>query len=533
MTRKSYSSAVSVILLAASCQLASAFQAKTVSASKSVDPARIHALLDLLPGLPVEYRADITFRILQQWPNSVAWRTQVQLLTDLFDDARQAKYSSAVVNADGNNGTVAHQQALDLGWSPLDTLDIQSRVISLLRDRAPAKSWNLLQEVSLPTRRAACKDSLTETFSSYYAVMMSSLQSVKGPTLPNGEIKAAYLADQAAHLIAPAQVQAFVDSLVIMGLPPQDLAPVVDQLVARLPLVEGSDREMYGAEEGKEQRLTSAIGRLVAKERQSGIDPTAFLLAYRAFLKRNLQLSGCADKSLDRQSEASAFNSLDPEHIGDPPKPVRSLSAEEIKPSSGGDSALSERIDSEAAIHPEGHRIALVFMANQKATHASDAPDDYLQPRPEDVDALLRYAVDDSRLETLSPLARYENQGATIELLITLLPPGPSFQDAVDAEMAWLNLNPVEDISPESWLRPFKTLLQISRPIDAEHLQAVKEAAMKRGGMIMMPNPQSSMIRETMRRYRSDRIISAYLTFEETFHPAYVTFEESRRHVPF
>jgi len=76
-------------------------------------------------------------------------------------------------------------------------------------------------------------------------------------------------------------------------------------------------------------------------------------------------------------------------------------------------------------------------------------------------------------------------------------------------------------------------LLQISRPIDPQRSLEVRQAALKTGGAILLPNPQAPMIRETMRRYQSDRIIAAYVCFESTFHPPYVTLWESLNHPPF
>lgn len=530
MIRTSYSRVIQWCWALLLCPCALAFQARTPP-PKSRDAEKIQDVLDRLSGVPVEYRADIEFRILEEWPTVLPWKTQKRMLEDLFSDATLARYSSPVVEAGGGHSTVAHQQKLDLIWHPLDTLDIQARIVSIMRSHYPAESWDMLQQMTLPAHRATCKEGLVETSTPYYTVMASSLRNMPGPRVPNGEVKAAYLAEEATRLNTPAQLRAYAESLAGMNLSAQDFSLVLDQLTARLSLASGSDREMYGAEQGEEQRLTSAIGQLEEKARQVGVNPVPFLSAYRAFLVRNLHTAACADRSLNRQSETAAFNSLDHAAIGDG-KAINPLSANEISPDGVGDSAHSEEITSGLAVLPEGHRIALVFAANRKADHASDSPDDYLQPRPEDVDALLRYAVDDSALDQMSPLARFENQNANVEFLITCLPPGPSFQDAVDAELALLNVNPVEQSSPESWLRPFMTLLQISRPISSDRLQQVKGEAVKSGGMIMMPNPQSRMIRDTMRRYQSDRVVSAYLAFEDLFHPAYVTFEESGKSPP-
>ena len=478
----------------------------------------------------MEYKADITFSILQKWPATVPLLKQKRLLEDLFEEAQQAKYSSAVIIAAGGGGTVAHQQELDLGWFPLDTEDIQARVVSLMRNRFKAESWSLLQQITLPNRRSTCEDDLTDTFSSYYTVMASSVQDYVGADLPNQQSKTNYLIDQVARLSSPMQVPDFIDSFVTLKLSLPELSAVIDQLVVRLPHVEGSDREMYGAE-GTQPKLTSALSRLISEEKQRGINPTPTLLAYRAFLTRNLHGIACADKSLNRPSEAMAFNAIDPLLIGDSPKPVEKLSAEQLKPTSVGSSAHIEMIGGAPELQQELHRIFLAFAANQQAIHQSDLPEDYVQPQPEDVYKVLSYRVDDSAQTDLSPLARYETKQSSLTLLTTLLPPGPSFEDATDSELAYLNLNPIEQDSPESWLRAFKSLLFISR-IGPTRMRTPREEVAKHGGMILQPSPNAQFIRDTMSRYQSDPVISTYIAFENTFHPECITFTESRQRAP-
>ncbi|MFZ0631135.1 MAG: hypothetical protein WA399_16640 [Acidobacteriaceae bacterium] len=506
-------------------------QSRTERAAAPVTQVQVRGFLNDISGLPVEYRADIAFRVLEGWSSLIPWNTERKLLEGIFEDAPQAKYPSAEMTADGRYTTVAHQQELDLHWSPLDTLDLQARVVSLMRRRAPLESWSLLQEIALPERRASCKDSLTDTFTPYYQVTASSLASFKSRFLPNGQTKSNWLVDQADRLRAPAQVKDFVDMLGGVDMSANDFSPVLGELLMQLTAIQGSDREMYAAEQGDKAALTASIGRLIGRERSLGIDPGPTLRAYREFLIANLHGLACADKTLDRGSEAAAFNGLDPQTIGIAPKPVAPLTAKSIAPAGTGDSASFENVSMDATTGA-AHRIIMVFSANQKAVHASDDPNDYLQPSPEDVQDLLQHFLNEPEADGQSPLAQFENRLATLEFLATVLPPGDSFADAIDAELNYLNLNPIEEISPESWLRPLKTLLQISRPIDPQRSLEVRQAALKTGGAILLPNPQALMIRETMRRYQSDRIIAAYLSFESTFHPPYVTLRESLNYPP-
>ncbi|MFP5227873.1 MAG: hypothetical protein ACLGXA_09610 [Acidobacteriota bacterium] len=493
----------------------------------------LQGLLDDLASVPVEYRADIIFQIIQGHANVMPTRIQERALKELFEDARQAKYSAPLITADGRYGTVSHQLELAFQWSPLDALDIQSRAVSLLRRHYPIEAWTMLQEIYLPSDRATCKDSLIPEFTPYYEVMVSSLAGMPDKILPNGQSKSNWLVDQVDHISSPAQLRAFADALVQVKLSGAELSPVIDELVIRLSLISGSDREMYGAEAGREGRLTASISRLVSTEKRASIDPTSLLSTYRAFLQRNLRDAACADVSLNRPDEASAFNSIDTTLIGGPSKTVRALSAKDLSPLSTGDSASFESIDAGDSVYPQERRIGLVYQANQRVSSHSTDPDDYLQPIPQDVEDVLLAASKNRSQQDASLLSRFEDHSEILETLLIMLPPGPSYRDAVDAEMEWLNQSGVEEGSPETWLRPFKSLLQISRPITAQNLEEITRAQLKSGGqMILMPNPDAVAVRQIMNRYRSDRVISVYLSFEDIFHPNYVAFQQSLRQPP-
>jgi hypothetical protein len=113
-----------------------------------------------------------------------------------------------------------------------------------------------------------------------------------------------------------------------------------------------------------------------------------------------------------------------------------------------------------------------------------------------------------------------------INLLVIALPPGPSFKDAIDAEDALLNLSPIEQQSPLSWLRIFQNLIVISRPTTVDEVTKLRNRSDSGEYMTMLPSPNAVFIRETLRRYQSDSVISAYLAYEDIFHPIYVSEDE-------
>jgi len=382
-----------------------------------------------------------------------------------------------------------------------------------------------MQQISLPTQRVDCIDNIAPILTPYYQVMASSLNAIKSTIVPDGRTKLAYLLQQIDEIKTPAQLQAFAKSVVAINLNAIQEIPILEAVVNRIGAINGSDREMSGVE-NEEHSLTGAIAGLVEAEKAHDISPIPLLVAYRALLIRNLHVTACADSTLDRFEEARSFNTLNPELIGEDPKPVRALLPQELTPISLEGVAKDEIIKVDGGIDAQLRRIGQVFIANQKAMYQSNSKEEYLQPNSLDVQDVLRHESDLAKNDSLSSVARFENQVATLNLLVIALPPGASFKDAIDAEVAFLNLNPIEQQSPLSWLRTFQGLILISRPTTVEVMAKLRNRSKNGEYMIMLPSPNALFIRETLRRYQSDPIISAYLEYEDIFHPVFVSEDE-------
>jgi hypothetical protein len=512
---------------------ASAVQEKPKS-SEAVRKAVIRDFADQLSSIPVEYHADLFFSMLSKEPNALSLPSQIRLLRELFERAptaqNQVPVSDAVIERES---TFSHQRTLDSSRVPFNTLDIQARTVSLLRSRSPVLSWNLLQQISLPTRRTDCTDGNTPNLTPYYQVMVSSLNAIKSTVVPDGRTKVAYLLQQINEITAPSQLQAFAKSVVTLDLSSNQKIPLFEAIVNRTGAINGSDREMFGAEnpENVDRLLTPSIAGLVESEKSDDISPVPLLRAYRAFLVRNLHTTACADSTSDRIAEATSFNALDPELIGEDPKPVRTLLPQELTPTSLAGVAKNEIIENDGRVSKQMRRIGQIWMANQKAMYQSNSTE-YLQPNPSDVQDVLKYASDLAKNDSLSDIARFEEQSGTLQNLVIALPPGPSFKDAIDAEVALLNLNPIEQQYPLSWLRTFRELIFISRPITVDVMAELQNRSKSGEYMITLPSPEAIFIQQTLRRYQSDPVISAYLAYEDIFHPLYVSEDEMARTPP-
>ncbi len=514
-----------MILVIGSISLqASAVQEKSKS-SDAVRKAAIRDFVDHLSSIPVEYQADLLFSMLSKEPNALSQQLQIRLLRELFERAptahNQVPVSDAVIERES---TFSHQKTLDSSTVPFNTLNIQARTVSLLRSRSPVLSWNLLQQISLPARRTDCTDGNIPNLTPYYQVMVNSLNSIKSTVVPDGRTKVAYLLQQINEIKTPSQLQAFAKSVVALDLSSNQKIPLFEAIVSRIGAMDGSDREMFGAEDSEnvDRLLTPAIAGLVESEKSENISPVPLLRAFRAFLVRNLHTTACADSTSDRIAEATNFNALDPALIGEDPKPVKSLLPQELTPISVGGVAKNEIIESDGGVSKQMHRIGQIWMANQKTMYQSNLTE-YLQPDPSDVQDVLKYASDLAKNDSLSDIARFEEQSGTLQDLVIALPPGPSFKDAIDAEVALLNLNPIEQQYPLSWLRQFRELIFISRPITVDVMAELQKRSKSGEIMITLPSPDAVFIQQTLRRYQSDPIISAYLAYEDIFHPLYVS----------
>jgi hypothetical protein len=523
-----------VILIIGSISLQASSVQERSKSSDAVRKAVIRDFADHLSSIPVEYQADLLFSMLSQEPSALSQQLQIRLLRELFERAPTAQDQVPVSDAvTERESTFSHQRTLDSSTVPFNTLEIQARAVSLLRSRSPVLSWNLLQQISLPIRRADCTDGNIPDLTPYYQVMVSSLNAINSTIVPDGRTKLAFLLQQINDIKTPPELQAFAKNVVTVHLDSNQKAPLFEAIVSRIGAVNGSDREMFGAEnpENVDHLLTSAIAGLVDSEKSDDIPPAPLLRAYRAFLVRNLHSTACADSTTDRIAEAKGFNALDPEVIGDDPKPVRTLLQEELTPTNLAGVAKDEIIQTDGRVSKQTHQIGQIWMANQKAMYQLNSTE-YLQPNPSDVQDVLKYASDLAKNDSLSDIARFEEQSGTLQNLVIALPPGPSFKDAIDAEVALLNLNPIEQQRPLSWLRQFRELIFISRPVTVDAMAELQNRSKSGEFMITLPSPDAVFIQQTLRRYQSDPIICAYLAYEDIFHPLYVSEDEMARTPP-
>jgi hypothetical protein len=475
-------------------------------------------LLDRIESLPIEYRADLTFTLLKQAPQRISRDRRNRLLNSIIADSYTAKYPLPLVYANSKRGTVDSQRALDLVWLPLDRASIEGTALALSLD-PPSKLWAAFDNVPIPRERTDCSESLTPDTRPYYRTMVRLLRKGLPGAYPNQRSAEDYLVEAVQRIESPAQLLGFVDAVNNYELDTNRQSDVIRALTSRIGILTPSDREMSGAE-GSNSDLTAAVELFVTKKRLSKLAAAALLHAYRRFLINGLQQEACDDFTLDRAAEARHFNALDTSLIGESPKPVGLLTEADLQATGRSGSAKDELIESDVLLRAQTHRLFQLFESNQENRYDPSSDQPPLQPESSDISDILSAAKDIPQTTDESLLSGYENRQALLMTALKILPSGPSFQDVVDAEVAFLNLNPVEESSPPAWLRALKDLVLISRRFSMQGELAIR-ADEQNGKRRITPSLDAAFIRSTLRRYQSDRIIAAYIAYEDTISPAY------------
>ncbi len=497
-------------------------QPKSKTTSRSVRPDQVRLLSERIASLPVEFRADLTFAALHDIPEAFSPTTRQRMLVDLFLAAPQAHYPSAILDGSFHNMSVQSQMALNLSISHLDTLDIQVRAVSMVRERSESTAWDMAQKIILPRHNSDCSDYGVADMRSYYKLLRVLINGQDAKAWRGAHSRELYVLNLIDSVSDVAALLALTKSLGGLDIDQSEMATILAKLAAKFAEMSASDREMSGVE--AEGLLTDAIGALARRARSKKLDPMSLINQYGVFLRNNLRGKACSDYSLDRDNEVRRYNSLVKEFSADPDHLGTYLSVSEIKPNGLGGSARYELISMPDSIKQQMAAIAQVFIANQQLRYGSGDNLHMIQPEPQDVSDVLSALRGMSNAETNSALVNFENKQSILTNLIEMLPEGPSFREVVDQQMFFLNLNPVEEDNPPAWLRPFKQLIAISRHSDPSSDAVLRSEAAKGEGQIMLPSRESTYIRATLARYSGDQIISTYVAYERIVKPPYVPF---------
>ncbi len=498
----------------------------SMAAGQIVDPSRAHdpspsqrslaALLGRISGLPVEYKADLAFTIIDAHPSSISVAQERILLNDVFHSAASAHYPYMIVDAAPHPGADALQHVTRnmLIMLKLDALDIQMRAIDHALPLSPQFANHLFQELRLGEVRASCKDATVEDLSSFYTTATKIVEDKRIKTIFKQD-KALYLQSLASNIRLPSQIAPFATLLAQVSLSREQLAQVESAFESSLSRITASDREMTAVEEAG--GLTHAIELLFAKLTQSDVSSARLLVAYRGFLLRGLTRERCADYSLDRERMARRFETL----VRKTPESsrVNLLSGKELTPESIGDAASYAIIPLDKQLITKMQRIMAARRARSAEEYRLGRPGT-IEPDPSDVDEVLKYAVSLESSGSACPVCDFQSKGALFLVLVDNLPAGHQLERVISHEVDYLSSNRMQKDDPVAWLLFFKSLVNDSRKPD-DKASAVLIAEAKKGRALWaLPSPEADVIRDSLRR-SADPIMAVYMFADDLLHLPY------------
>jgi hypothetical protein len=488
------------------------------ASDKSPSVKSLDALLDRVSGLPAEYKADLTFAVIDANPSSLSAARKRALLDDVFHSAVGAHFPYYLVDTahhhQGRAPSVSYLMGSALFTLHSDSLDIQTRAIERALPLVPQFATHLFEELNVSEVRASCKDPAVVDLSAFYNTAAKIIEDKRIKTVFKQE-KDIYLQSLTSGMRVPAQIAPLANLIAHASRSPEQLGQVEMAFVSSLGTITASDREISAAEKW-DHTLTSAIGSLSTRLAQSGISSEPLIAAYRGFLVRSLTPERCADNSLDRAEIAKAFNTLllnkTPESSNMSP-----LSDNQLSPKSTGDTASDEIVPFNEQLAPQLARISAaheVRVAEQYRLGQSPT----VEPEDSDVEDVVRYVTSQEPSGAECPVCDFGSKNSLLMHTIELLPAGHQLERLINAEVEYMSFNAIEKDNPTAWLFYFNKLINISRKTTDKDAVALTAQAQKGQQPWWLPSPEASVIRDSLRK-SSDPIIATYMSAEDLLHP--------------
>lgn len=487
---------------------------------KSPTEKSMTALLDRVSSLPVEYKADLTFAIIDANPSSLSSARKRALLDDVFHSAASAHYAYYMMDTahhhQGTAPSVSHLMGNALFTLHSDTLEIQTRAIERALPLAPQFAAHLFEELNLGEVRASCKDPAVVDLSAFYTTAAKIIEDKRIKTVFKQD-KAIYLQNLASSMRVPAQISPLANLITHASLSSEQLGQVEMAFVSSLSTITASDREMSAAEKW-DHSLTNTIESLSAKLTQSGISSEPLIVVYRGFLVRSLTPERCADNSLDRAEMAKSFSTLLPSKAPET-SDMSPLSGTQLNPKSTGDTASDEIVPFNEQLAPQLTRIASAHQARIAEGYRLGQPPT-VEPEDSDIEDVVKYISSLEPGDAECSVCDFGSKNSLLMHTIELLPAGHQLERLINAEVDYMSFNAMQKDNPTAWLFYFKLFVNISRKTTDKDTVALTAQAKNGQQPWWLPSPEASVIRNSLRK-SSDPIIATYMSTEDLLHPPY------------
>ena len=497
-------------------------QTAQVSTHKDKLPSRkVAALLDQIAHIRVEYKSDILLELLADKRVFITLSEQRVLMEAIFAEARNSGKAMPVVDARRNPLDLAYLDEVNLRASKMDTLDIQSRIVTYAAHKQPRFASQLFHsiELKLPLP-AACDELSVVDPASYYRAAQSVIagSQLSSSQLGNSPVVALVQLVQSAK--SPTELPSLLDLVSKTTLSAPDLALVSNKIGEAFDQLRATDREIAVIEE--QWHLLDKVALLASQMKDQNVSYDSFLTAYRGFLIRSLHGSSCDDHAIDRNHIKQSFNSLAFRMNPGNNRGLELLHGEELSPTSHMPGLPVPPVPSLKAIIPQLRRIMDVKQANTQREYRLGQPGS-IQPEISDMEALVDFISSSTLSQSSCSVCNYESKETLIIMLLGSLPQGDALKQTIDVAFNDLiNSNSLEDDDPSEWVKLVSNLLNISRTPDQEAKATIAKAIAKGSMPVLLPSLEASEIHKCFQESR-DPVISAYWLAETLLSPSFNT----------
>ncbi|MGI8745479.1 MAG: hypothetical protein ACR2NN_23485 [Bryobacteraceae bacterium] len=437
-------------------------------------PAGIENLVDGARAVPVEFRADVLFRLIDAG-KITAPKAQREILEGLFAAASQAQYPMALLYAGTHTDTRSWAVASGLGLG-LDTLSIRSRAVKKMLTLDPARARELFLEIALAMPAdPSCEEDLVPNGSALYDTAREVMDRSFTVEERNRGDAVQFFEPYLRSIPASTTLPAAAKTIRMMKASAEQRQKLVNIFASRLNDIADGDRA-FSLTMGR-LALGDQIIQLSVGSRKQGVPADTLLAAYRTFLVKHLTGERCSDAGAKAANEAvTQFN----ERL----RLAGYLASVDLNAITNGESKPL-KVDGKAKVveywrTPQARRLLLAI----KHLRFGDSS------QPLTVEQKLSVEWQNELRQFLSDLAawnprdeaspaEYFHEGAILYAgLIDLMPNGPLRDSVVQGSIAFLSQNPMETDSPAQFLPHLNALLQQARTLasGAAILDAMRNA---------------------------------------------------------
>lgn len=414
------------------------------------------SLVDQARALPAEFRADTLLRIAQSPLVREQSRKQ-----ELIEEAYWSGFHAYLPYMEKPNSRSGPVVTNSVKTNRLEALTVQSRAVQAMLSINPAKALRLFEQITPITlaERNCSATSTPDVIDYYRTAVLVYANSFTSKQRAQGE-DIALLKQTVSSVDAPAQVPPALEMLFAVKLAPPQRRDLLALLGGRLDEISRSDRE-YGA---SETALSSAMSQIDLQSSEADI----LVPQLRSYIVRHAGGRRCTDNMPPAGRlpiSAEQFNvlagKLDPNKTH-----YKEISPDEVKPA--GDAGTYPQTSSARSPQSEAIEDQLRWLTHGNRTRNGEVLRWTLKERSSQ--NWLRHFEDASKLvhdlkesDEASPEAFFCEKADALNILATLVPPGPTRDKAMDDYKEFVESYFPSIQNPNLWFTMVRHMLYTAR----------------------------------------------------------------------